>query len=37
MSAATRAGLRPSWRVEDLGTHQMRGHIGAIGVFRLLG
>lgn len=36
LSAATRAKLGPSWRVEDLGAHQMRGRAGAIGVFRLL-
>jgi class 3 adenylate cyclase len=37
MSAATREGLGPGWRTEDLGAHQMRGRAGAIGVFRLLG
>lgn len=37
LSEATRALIGPGWRVEDLGAHQMRGRVGRIGVFRLLG
>ncbi|WP_193366919.1 adenylate/guanylate cyclase domain-containing protein [Pelagibius marinus] len=37
ISEATRAQLGPAWQVEDLGSHQMRGRAGDIGVFRLRG
>lgn len=37
LSATTRAQLGPAWRLEDLGAHEMRGRVGRIGVFRLLG
>lgn len=36
LSDATRALLGADVSVEDLGQHQMRGRIGAVGVFRLL-
>ncbi len=37
LSEETRALLGPGWRVADLGAHEMRGRVGEIGVFRLLG
>lgn len=37
LSATTRARLGPAWRLADLGEHEMRGRVGKIGVFRLLG
>jgi len=36
LSQTTAAQLGPAWRVESLGSHQMRGRIGAIEVFRLV-
>ena len=36
ISATTRDRLGPSWRVEDLGAHEMRGRTGRIGVYRLI-
>lgn len=36
LSEATRGLLGPSWQVEDLGPHQMRGRAGKIRVFRLI-
>ncbi len=37
LSEETRALLGAGWRVADLGAHEMRGRVGEIGVFRLLG
>ncbi len=37
LSEETRALLGRGWRVADLGAHEMRGRVGEIGVFRLLG